>query len=413
MPKLACCRTPCDTCIYPCDPPPENPRDVLYYFTPCEDYIGPPACGWEAYVEVKTGGIPMNPSGAGCVSSFVQCPDSAPTVFSARLTYLCLYGDATNGYEYQWSGWSCPSVGGYPLPICVNNYPGGAVTEIGGPQFVGYCNPSACATVSPCTCSPQYFLSLSQGQFTFYNVNDPISPFYDPQPWTDVIEIERVCCWERPPDYQWFTISGAGDIMGIGDQNPGPVPIGHRCNVITQSASGQSMAQALRVFLGADYKIMVLTDEVYWAGGAYYELVWAGCAGKLMSCEDQRGCGCKGRYLADEWRVNYIDDCRAVVQARHFSAMAIGAITFSVNSNVQESEVPPGSGNYVCSCAGSSSGVAASVVPTNAVLITYGNNITGSSFSFDYDFVTDPNQCDGAPGNCTWCNMGGGLPTVT
>lgn len=412
MPKLACCRDPCGTCINPCDPPPVIPDDVVYYFTPCETYSGPPACGWTAFVDVKAGGMPMNPTGAGCGSSFVQCPDSAPN-FSATLTYLCLFGDATNGYELQWSGWTCPSVTGYPLPSCVNNYPGGGVSEVGGPQLTGYCNPSACATVSPCTCPAQYFMSLSNGQFGFYNVNDPVSPFYDPQPWTDVIEIARVCCWSPPPAYQWFTISSAGDIMGIGDQNPGPTPpVGHRCNVITQSASGQSMAQALQVFLGTDYNITILTDEVYWAGGPYYELVYGGCAGKLMSCADN-GCGCKGRYPADEWRVNYIDDCRAVVQARHATAMTIDKITFSVNSNVQEIEVPPGSGNYFCRCAGSSSGVAASVVPTAAVLITYGNNITGSSFSFDYDFATDPNQCDGAPGNCTWCNMGGQLPTVT
>lgn len=413
MPKLACCRDPCGTCVYPCDPPPETERDLVYYFVPCEPYSGPPTCGFSVTVEVKPGGLPMHPAGASCSSLFVFCDDSAIS-FSGSLTYLCLYGDATHGQELQWSDVTCPTAAGYPYPVCNNNFPTQAVTEIGGPQFIGYCNASACAPpITPCTCAPKFLNSLAGGELVFYNVNDPLSQFYDPQPWTDVIEIERVCCWKIPPAYQWFTISGSGDIMGIGDQAPPPgPPVGHRCNVITQSASGQSMAQALRDFLGTDYKITVLTDEVYWAGGAYYELVFGGCAGKLMSCEED-GCGCKGRYLSDEWRVNYIDDCRAIVQARHAIAMSIGGISFGCGSNVQELEIPIGSGNYFCRCSGSTNGVGATMVATKAILITYGQNITGSSFAFDFDFNTDPNQCDGVPGNCSWCNMGGALPIVT
>lgn len=411
MPKLACCLEPCGTCVYPCDPPPEIPADVVYYFTPCETYGGPPTCGYSISVDVKSGGTPLCIDGAGCGNAFVQCSNSAPS-FGGELTYLCLFGDALNGYELQWSGWTCPSIGGYPLPSCTNNYPGGGVSEVSGPSFIGYCNPDICPVVSPCTCPAAYFTQVSGGLFAFYNVNDPISPFYDPQPWTDVIEIERVCCWERPPLYQWFTISSAGDVIGIGDQNPHPPPVGHRCNIITQSASGQSMAQALRNFLGPDYKITNLTDEVFWAGGPYYELVFGGCAGKLMSCSDN-GCGCKGRYPSDQWRVNYIDDCRAVVQARYQTAMNISGISWSVNSNIQEIESPPGSGIYYCRCSGSSCSLGGTIVPTAAILIKYGVDVRPADMYFDWDFATNPNQCDGAPGNCTWCNRGLAIPTVS
>jgi len=171
------------------------------------------------------------------------------------------------------------------------------------------------------------------------------------------------------------------------------------------------MAQALQAFLGADYKITILTDTVFWAGGPFYELLFPGCAGKLMSCAE-RGCGCEGRYPADEWRVNYIDDCRAVVQARYVTAMNIASISWEIQSNVQELEIPPGSGNYFCRCSGAPCELGGKIVPTAAVLIQYGVVVEPAAMLWDFDFATDPNQCDGAPFNCTWCNRGLGIPQV-
>jgi len=409
MPKLACCREPCGTCVYPCDPPPESERDIVYYFTPCEKYIGPPSCGYSINVDVKAGGAPICVTGPDCSNAYASCANTAPS-YQERLTYLCLFGDATNGYEFQWSGWTCP-IPGYPFPQCTNNYPGGGVNEIAGPNFIGYCNATACDVVSPCTCPAQFATTITGGQFAFYNVNDPVTPFYDPQPWTDVIEIERVCCWDPPPAYQWLTISASGDIIGIGDQNPTPPPVGHRCNIITQSASGQGLSQALQSFLGSDYKVSMLSNEVFWAGGPFYELVFGGCAGKLMSCEAD-GCSCEGRYPSDEWRVNYIDNCRAVVQARYVTAMNISEIGWEIQSNVQELEIPAGSGNYFCRCSGAPCELGGRIVPTAAVLIQYGVTVDPAAMAWDFDFVSDPNQCDGAAFNCTWCNRGLGIPQV-
>jgi len=261
-----------------------------------------------------------------------------------------------------------------------------------------YCNATACDVVSPCTCPAQFATTITGGQFAFYNVNDPVTPFYDPQPWTDVIEIERVCCWDPPPAYQWLTISASGDIIGIGDQNPTPPPVGHRCNIITQSASGQGLSQALQSFLGSDYKVSMLSNEVFWAGGPFYELVFGGCAGKLMSCEAD-GCSCEGRYPSDEWRVNYIDNCRAVVQARYVTAMNISEIGWEIQSNVQELEIPAGSGNYFCRCSGAPCELGGRIVPTAAVLIQYGVTVDPAAMAWDFDFVSDPNQCDGAAFN--------------
>jgi len=141
MPKLACCREPCGTCVYPCDPPPESERDIVYYFTPCEKYIGPPSCGYSINVDVKAGGAPICVTGPDCSNAYASCANTAPS-YQERLTYLCLFGDATNGYEFQWSGWTCP-IPGYPFPQCTNNYPGGGVNEIAGPNFIGYCNATA------------------------------------------------------------------------------------------------------------------------------------------------------------------------------------------------------------------------------------------------------------------------------
>jgi hypothetical protein len=252
-----------------------------------------------------------------------------------------------------------------------------------------------------------------------FDPNDITSPFYDPQPWTDVIEVERVCCWDPlPPGGPWFTISNQGDVIGIGENSS---PFGARCRIFTRSASGQGIAQTLRNVLGSDYKITMLTDEVFWAGGAYIELFFGGCAGKLMSCADGPGllgvtgigCTCKGRYVADQWRVNYIDECRVIIQARYTVQLALTGITLSAGNNRQEIEVPPGSGNFECRCAGSLSSVAATFTSIDAVLVTYGNNITGASWNFDFDFALNPSECDGVPGNCTWCNMGGSNINVT
>lgn len=405
MPKLACCQPGCGTCINPCDPPTLDPDDYLAYFTPCESYVGPPTCGWPFAVDAKSGGMPMNPTGAGCGSAFSFCPDSAPSV-AGSAEYLCL--GANGSGTWQWNGVTCPSSGSYPFPACAPIAPG----EIGGLKETGFCNPTACGTQppQPCLCPSAQFTQLSGGALVVYSANDITSPFYDPQPWRDVIEVERVCCWrELPPGGPWFTISGSGDVIGIGENSS---PFGQRCRIFTRSASGQGIANTLRTVLGTDYKVTILGDEVYWAGGQTFELLFGGCSGKLMSCSDD-GCSCKGRYNADDWRINYIDECRVVIQARHDLQLALQGITVAACNNRQEIEVPPGSGNYFCRCAGSASCVSAIFTCTDVVLIEYGVNITGSSWGFDYDFNLDPNQCDGAPGNCTWCNMGGSVASVT
>lgn len=410
MPKLACCFPNCGElpCDYPCDPPPVVPGDILLYFTPLENYVGPPSCGFDINIDIRANGMPMIRSGANCAGDYVHCPNVAPNI-SGTVTFLCLYGSATANQERQWSAWTCPTAG-YPYSACTAPAAGGTA-EYGGPTYIGYCNPGVCPTVTPCTCPPAIMTSITGGELEEVAVNDPAGTWYDPQPWTDAIEIVRNCCWDPPPGYPWLTITDGGDLLGIGDQNPTPPPAGHRCYVVTQSASSQTIAAFLQTTLGPSYVVRSMTNIVYWAGDFYAEALTGSCAGKLMSSADP--CGCKGRYLCDEWRVNYLDDCRAVIQCRHSTALRLGGFGWSMKNLVQEIEFPIGSGNYICRCLGTSIGVGGGVIGTNAIVLKYGNTITPSMFTIDYDFALAPNYCTVAPYNCTWCTMGGSLPTLS